>query len=242
MSEEVVNQLFEELRLVVLLKAVDPLSVFREFDRDGSSFIEPAELQRVLRRLDIGDGSEATTRAVVDYLDTDGQGRISYFEFCKCFVRVANRDAIFDRAHWAFPVLDQVRRHLREWQTTLPNVFSLTVHSIRRGDSLFLEKNQFLRAITFMRIVLDATTRGQLLTMLDRAGNGKVDFLYFGRLVGMNEIVDPRAGGGGAGMYGTMKRRNVKRDYYRELARDFVRRKVFIAQLQEAIQREDARA
>jgi calmodulin len=59
-------------------------SAFRQFDQDGSGYIQADELENIMYKMG-KRYSKAEINAMVKALDTSGDGKISFEEFAKIF-------------------------------------------------------------------------------------------------------------------------------------------------------------
>ncbi|CAF2385453.1 unnamed protein product [Rotaria sp. Silwood2] len=60
------------------------LDAFKKFDRDGSGYITPDELQQVFSRMG-KQLSKTELQSMLGSLDTSNDGQLSFDEFCKLF-------------------------------------------------------------------------------------------------------------------------------------------------------------
>ena len=60
------------------------LAAFKKFDTDNNGYISPKELGEILARLG-RHVSRADIEAMIQSLDTSGDGKLSFEEFCKLF-------------------------------------------------------------------------------------------------------------------------------------------------------------
>lgn len=59
----------------------DMQKAFLDYDKDRSGTLDRDELAQICRRFHIGDGNDAVIQALIDLVDTDGSGVITFDEF-----------------------------------------------------------------------------------------------------------------------------------------------------------------
>ncbi|KAI8489634.1 hypothetical protein Bbelb_325400 [Branchiostoma belcheri] len=76
------KKVIADMKAIQAATVADVRDLFKSFDKDGSGYIEKAELREVLTVLGVGN-DEHTVRAMIAAADSNNDGRVSIIEFSK---------------------------------------------------------------------------------------------------------------------------------------------------------------
>lgn len=172
----------------------DLLKVFSTMDRDRSNTLSAEELLEGMGRLQMPDVTRRDAQQVLEALDANHDGRVSFFEFCARMSSCCSTRSITDWSHWAYPLIEHVRRFLFQKQVSLLSAFQISEREQAAGRKVWVDSRRFVEVLTnnVMASHFDAEIDG-ILQLLDVRGNqDQVDLLEFQELVG---VVDYHSSG-----------------------------------------------
>ncbi|XP_019616305.1 PREDICTED: calmodulin-like protein 3 [Branchiostoma belcheri] len=76
------KKVIADMKAIQVATVADVRDLFKSFDKDGSGYIEKAELREVLTVLGVGN-DEHTVQAMIAAADTNNDGRVSIIEFSR---------------------------------------------------------------------------------------------------------------------------------------------------------------
>lgn len=101
---------------------------------------------------------------MLEVMDENHDGKVSYFEFAKHVSATAGTKAIDDQNHWAFGIFEQMRRTLQMRNMSLEQAFG--VSNLPHGKAL-IPVNTFRQGLGQMNIVLYGNQEQELGNLLD---------------------------------------------------------------------------
>ncbi|CAM9735983.1 unnamed protein product [Phaeothamnion confervicola] len=207
-------RLRKELRRVAAVDGAPPnlRRTFREIDADNSGFVSRREFRRTVEALGV-KLSDVDSAALMEALDTDGDGRIDYEEF-RVFAASHSADDSCGggsgkhrrtsndcgstgsgRRELKARLREEIRR-VAAVAGAPPNL-KRTFREIDADNSGFVSSREFRRAVETMGIKLSDTDTAALVKALDTDGDGRIDYEEFRIFAAAHDANDDDTGVGG---------------------------------------------
>lgn len=165
---------------------------FQVLDTERANYLTPDTLLRGLRALGLKDWSQADAQTLIDVLDDNGDGKVSYMEFTDVLSDCDGGKTIDDPHHWAFSLFEDIRRKLARNDRPLATIFGVKGRPAKGKDGkpeqVHIAWPSFLKALRDLPARLAPSEEGELLDLLDVDGQGgTVDLHHFVALLGVED-------------------------------------------------------
>ena len=160
-------------------------TAFEKFDENGDGVISPDEFCRGIMAMDIRIGDKAIQRSqiqkIVQVLDQDKDGCISYHEFGALFSREEDIQTAENRLG---DLSEELREVIKKNRTNLRKIF----HAFDLDGDGSISPSELRMGLRAQKIKeLSAAQVGELIEVMDANGDGKIDWNEFQNVFGEGE-------------------------------------------------------
>ena len=177
------------LRRKVRISWKDLIRSFRDADVDNSGTLDPSELNRVLRRFSI-DLTNGQFKSLMEQMDINHDGEISYGEFMKVFAKGQAVDTVIHKKILGVTAVQAKEMIADKIDGKMTSGFDN--HKLREAFQKFdADHSGSISAEEFKNVLVDYTSLefeehilNAIIAEVDQDGSGEIDYQEFFHVVG----------------------------------------------------------